>query len=96
MQYYDIAGTGLRIRKMRIHAEMTQEQLAQRLAIHFNHLSRIERGQCGISMDLAVAISQEFQISLDFLILGKENQTDLVKQKIYGLIGSLEEVAKTL
>ena len=96
MQNYDIKEVGKRIKKTRMRAGLTQEQLAQRLEINIDHIGKIERGLKGISIDLAVALAIQLHVSLDFLLLGRNLQTDEMKRKIYEMIDCLEEVAKSL
>ncbi len=96
MQNYDIKEVGMRIKKTRMRIGLTQEQLAQRLEITIDHMGKIERGIKGISIDLAVALAIQLQVSLDFLLLGRNQQTDEMKKKIYAMIDCLEEVAESL
>lgn len=50
---------------------MTQEQLAEALGLASKqHISRMERGKSGCSIDLIAEIAQVLEISLDYLILG--------------------------
>ena len=96
MQNYDVKEVGRRIKKTRMRAGLTQEQLAQLLEITIDHVSKIERGNKGISIDLAVALAMQFHVSIDFLLLGKTLQTDEMKKKIYAMIDCLEEIAESL
>ena len=96
MQYYDMKETGKRILSLRQENGMTQTQFAKLFAVQRNQIGKIERGVGGMSIDLAVAIASEFQVSLDFLLMGKETKADLMKNQIYSLIEDLEEVAEML
>lgn len=68
---YDIKQGGERIRQLRIEAGYTQEQLADILNIDRSFYSRIERGERGCSVDLLVHLTALFDVSLDYLVLGK-------------------------
>lgn len=96
MQYYNMKEIGTRIKTARTIAGLTQEQLALRLQITSQYMSKIERGSKGISIDLSVAIAVELQVSLDFLLLGRDKESDLMKKKIYAMIDYLTEVAESL
>jgi len=80
MSYYDVKITGARIKTLRVVNGMTQEQLADQLYINDRHLRKIEKGENGASLDLLVEIAAFFDVSLDFLILGKEQQSDREKR----------------
>lgn len=61
--------------------------------------SRIESGQKGCSMDLLVRLSDCFQVSLDYLALGKTYgavDTDRLKTQIEGLVIYLEKLKASL
>jgi len=66
-------------------------------------LSHVEAGKRGCSVDLFVQLSNIFGVSLDLLILGKEqamsssvNDRDMLKMDIAELIGSLEAFQRRL
>lgn len=62
---------GQRIKKLRIEHKMTQQQLADKLGVSKNHISKIEPGMKVPSLDLFIVISDVFGVSLDYLIVGK-------------------------
>ena len=68
---YSTIETGKRIQFLRKNKELTQEQLAEKLNISVRHLQKLESGERGGSVDILVEIAGAFQVSLDFLILGK-------------------------
>lgn len=75
--YYDIKQSGERIRQLRIQSKNTQETLAKELNIDRSLLSHIEAGKRGCSVDLLVQLSNFFGVSLDLLVLGKEQDAPL-------------------
>lgn len=78
--YYDAKATGIRIKDLRIQADMTIEQMSKRLNITDRHCRRIERGENIGSIDLLIEIACTFDVSLDFLILGRPiNNADVKK-----------------
>ena len=96
MKFYNVMETGRRIRKLRIEAELTQEQLAQNLEITVDHLGRIERGGSNLTVDMAIALATIFHVSLDFLVLGEKVHRDIVRTKILEVVDSLTECADKL
>ena len=96
MKFYNAKETGLRIQRLRKQADLTQEELAQQLEVNTDHLSKIERGGSGITIDMAIALATMFQISLDTLLLGRSQQTAPLKKDIYEIINSLESFAEKL
>ncbi len=96
---YDMKECGKRIRQLRIKNGYTQEKLAHILNIDRSFYSRIESGQKGCSVDLLVRLSECFQVSLDYLVLGKTQETIDVKQlkkRIEGLVAFLEDLKASL
>ena len=72
---YDMKQSGERIQQLRISNGYTQDELAAAMGINRSFLSRIESGKKGCSVDLFVHFSEFFQVSLDFLVLGRESDT---------------------
>lgn len=70
--YYDLVESGKRIKSLRKKHGLTQEEFAELLGIALNTVSRIEIGQRGISVDLAIEIVARFDTTLDFIYLGRE------------------------
>ena len=65
----DYASIGLRIKHARTQREMTQAQLAELADTSRNHLSLIESGEKGISLELLIAISNALQVSISDLLV---------------------------
>jgi DNA-binding XRE family transcriptional regulator len=51
---------------------LTQEQLAEQLGVAANTIARIETGNRGISIDLAIELVVRFETTLDYIFLGRE------------------------
>ena len=96
--YYDMKKSGARIRQLRTQSGLTQEQASEVLNINRSFYSRIETGQKGCSIDLFIRLSTLFEVSLDYLILGKTQENSLnctntaqLKADIEQLITHLEQ-----
>lgn len=94
--YYDTDKSGKRIQELRKAHEMTQAQLAETLNISLDHLRKIEGGQRGCSVDLLIALSAAFDVSLDFLVLGKGGSVAETRDKIQSLIDGLTALKAAL
>lgn len=68
---YDMKRCGERIRQLRIQAGLTQEKAANALNIDQSYYGRIETGKKGCSVDLFIQLAGLFDVSLDYLILGR-------------------------
>ena len=84
--YFDPKEVGSRIKRLRKQIGITQEQLAEKLNVTVNQLYRVEAGLSTGSVDLIVEISFHLDVSLDYLILGKEQPRDYIKEKVKALI----------
>jgi transcriptional regulator with XRE-family HTH domain len=93
--YYDIVMSGDRIRQLRKHEGITQEQLAIKLHISDRYLRKIETGEKGPSIDILVEISALFGVSLDYIVMGRQPQ-DSLKQKLHSVIQNLSALAEEL
>ena len=70
--YYDLVESGKRIKALRKKNGVTQEKLAEQLGIAVNTVARIEIGNRGISIDLAIELAVRFNTTLDYIFLGRE------------------------
>ena len=59
---------GEHIRAVRISRSLTQEQLAERTELSTNHISKLERGVCSVSLKSFCKICQVLQISLNEIV----------------------------
>lgn len=98
MYYYDMKKSGARIRQLRTESGLTQEKAAESLNIDRSFYSRIESGKKGCSVDLFIELSELFQVSLDYLVLGKYSDIlpecadkDQLEKDIANLIAHLEQ-----
>ena len=70
--YYALVESGKRIKALRKKHGLTQEKLAEQLGIAVNTVARIEIGNRGISIDLAIELAVRFDTTLDYIFLGRE------------------------
>lgn len=100
---YNMKECGNRIRQLRIKKGFTQGSIAGMLNIDRSFYSRIEAGKNGCAIDLLVQLSELFEVSLDYLILGKYSGTligqierTLVKKDIEKLMSDLNQFKESL
>ena len=94
--YYDLKETGKRIQNLKKQKSMTQEQLAEKLNISVSNLGKIETGYSGVSIDLVIEMAMFFGVSLDYILLGRELQTDALKKQIRMMLAQLMELEQKL
>ncbi|MEK5057679.1 hypothetical protein BK126_05270 [Paenibacillus sp. FSL H7-0326] len=68
---------GENIRKLRKTAGLTQIEFAKQIGISQGTLSDIEQGNCNPSVDTALSIHNHFNVTLDWLLKGKQNRSTI-------------------
>lgn len=94
--YYDMMESGSNIRNLRIQHGYTQEQLAKALNIDRSYLSRVEAGQKGCSVDLFIQLSNFFQVSIDYLVLGIERYSFTKAEDVANMKKDISELIECL
>ena len=79
---FDPVECGKRIKSLSEEKGFTQMELAEELNITLNHLKAIENARRACSIDLLVELHLFFEVSLDYLILGKTMKTDYIQSEI--------------
>ena len=72
--HFDRKSYGARIRQLRISKGLTQEQLAEKINVSRTYIVKIENGLQTGPIEIAIELAELFDVSLDFLLLGKENR----------------------
>ena len=70
---YDRLAAGERIRLKRNLLGFTQDEMAEKIDRAAKYYADIERGSCGMSVETLMALSEALDMSLDYIIYGKEN-----------------------
>lgn len=78
---------GLRIKSERKKRKLTQEQIAEKLNISVKHLSEVERGLTGLSVENLIKLSNIFGVSIDYLVKGEAD-----KNKWNGVLLELQTI----
>ena len=82
---------GKRISQTRRIRGITQEKLAEELDITTKHMSLVERGVSSLSLERLIELSSYFDCTLDFLILGTENNINVIPPSILRILTSHDE-----
>lgn len=93
--YHNTKASGARIRELRIAKNFTQDELAEHMNVSHGFISLIESGKKGCSVDVLIALSNLFGVSIDYIVLGAATFTApdsaALKADIQELIGHLEK-----
>lgn len=73
---------GKRIANSRNEAGITQDYLARKIGISSKHMSQIERGVSGFAVGTIMEIAKNLNVSIDYLLLGKEPQNTLLNTEL--------------
>ena len=78
---YDRLAVGERIRGKRILIGLSQEELAEKIDRAPKYCSDIERGICGMSVETMLSMSDNLDMSLDYMMFGKVPAEEIERQK---------------
>ena len=67
----EIAAIGNRIRQVRTHLKVQQNEMAQKIGITSAHLSEIEKGKSSPSIEVVLKMTNVYSMSLEFIFLGR-------------------------
>lgn len=94
--HFDRTAYGERIKRLRISKRLTQEQLAEKISISRTYIVKIESGLQIGPIEIAIELAKFFNVSLDYLLLGKDNQRMGRKQCLQMTIAFLSELEAEL
>jgi transcriptional regulator with XRE-family HTH domain len=94
--HFDRTAYGERIKRLRTGRELTQEQLAEKINVSRTYIVKIENGLQIGPIEIAIELAMFFDVSTDFLLLGKENYRVDRKQCLRMAIDILSELEAEL
>ena len=94
--HFDRMAYGERIKRLRTGRELTQEQLAEKINVSRTYIVKIESGLQIGPIEIAIELAMFFDVSMDFLLLGKENYRVDRKQCLRMAIDILSELQAEL
>ena len=95
LQGFDPRGFGKRLQSARKACGITQEELAEKLCVDRNHITRMERGARVCSIDLLIEIAALLDVSTDYLLTGTISNTT-TKQSLLIAIEELNKIVQDL
>lgn len=87
---------GNRISMLRKLQNLTQDELAERIHVSKEHISRIERGIRACSLESLIDLAQELHTSTDYLLIGTGPTNDFAKEQLLSAIEVLSSVSKLI
>ncbi len=89
---------GLRIKEKRKSLKLTQEEIAEMLDISVKHLSEVERGLTGLSIENLIKLSNILGVSIDYIVKGKadKNNWDCIISDLQNVPKEKEKLVKDL
>lgn len=95
--YFDAKEFGKRLQEQRKGAGMTQDMVAETLGLSSKHyVSKIERGELNCSIDLLVQLTSLYNVSTDYLLMGKDVQHQFLKENLESVISQLSHIAEKI
>ena len=94
--HFDRMAYGERIKRLRTGRELNQEQLAEKINVSRTYIVKIENGLQIGPIEIAIELAMFFDVSMDFLLLGKENYRVDRKQCLRMAIDILSELQAKL
>ena len=88
--------TGHKIAELRTNMGLSQEQLAEKINVSRTYIVKIENGLQIGPIEIAIELAMFFDVSTDFLLLGKENYRVDRKQCLRMAIDILSELEAEL
>lgn len=68
---------GAHIKAARESSGYTQEQFAEEIGLSIQHISNLERGIAGPSIDAVIKMCRALNVSCDYLLLGRTGRKDI-------------------
>ena len=93
---FDRDNYGSRIRSLRKKRGFTQEQLAEKMNVSTPYIAKIENGKQTGPVELAVEFAEFFEVSLDYLLVGKGNFAEEQKHRLRMIISLLSKLEESL
>lgn len=91
--FFDGKRFGQRIKKLRVNKGLTQERMADELAITVSYLAKMEIGTRSPSIDSIIQLAAYFDVSLDYLVLGYDPKEISIEEMALSLAEALETFA---
>lgn len=91
---YDLKEGSKRIKGIRKDAGMTQQQFATALNVSMETISKLERGQRSVSIDILCELVSVFGVTSDYILFGKTSD-DFKKAKMQQMMQQFKGILET-
>ena len=92
---YDRLAAGERLRNKRTKLGFTQDEVAEKIDRATKYYADIERGNCGMSVETMMALSETLDMPLDYIINGTSYSELEAKKNSDEIVALLELLDKT-
>ena len=72
----NVYNIGSNIRTARMRADLTQEEMSEKIGVTPQYLSDLERGLVGTSIPTLIKICNSLNVSSDFILFGSSSEQD--------------------
>jgi len=93
--YFNQVEFGQRIRELRRTGGLTQEALSEQLNISTDQLRKMECGSRGPSLDLLISLAVYFDVSTDYLLMGRDYVNLHSRKRLEGVLQELSGIIAT-
>ena len=94
--YYDPIDCANRVKRVRKALGYTQEEVAEKLNISASHYGKFECGRTRPSIDVLIELAALLHMSLDFMLLGEEPHSAIIRHKVHSMIEFMTAMEKEL
>lgn len=93
---YDRLAVGDRLRLKRTLLGMTQDEIAEKINRATKYYADIERGNCGMSIETLLALSDTLNMSLDYILFGKSTHDNEIMHtdEVAAIMGLLDNCSQ--
>ena len=89
---YDKAIIGERISKARDIRNLTQKQVAKTIGVNQVHISEIERGATGMSIETVIALCDALNVTSDYILFGEVSSKDSSIDQLLSMLNPKEKL----
>ena len=93
---YDTKTSGKRIKQLRQEMNLSQEQLAEKLNVSQNMITKIECGLRRPSVNFLIELAEFFETSIHYIVLGTSEEAVYKKRQIEEVIEQIDQMMELL
>ena len=94
--YFDQEAFGKRLRELRKEKGLSQERVAEAVNVSLVHYRFIERGSRGCSIDLLLDFADFYQVSTDYLLIGRSANRKQETDQLKSVLSVLEKLIQKM